>query len=70
MYSTTCANTHHGVTTFERNGMVQNVIYLKNGTWLFHEIKIKIKRTLNNDNYFKNYHFLVKVTFNYMWVGF
>ena len=63
MYSTTCANIHHGVTTFELDGMIQNAIYLKNGTWLFHEMK----RTLKKLTFSK---FLVNVTFNYLWFGF
>ena len=63
MYSTTCANIHHGVTTFELDGMIQNAIYLKNGTWLFCEMKRTLKKlTFSN--------FLVNVTCNYFWFGF
>ena len=41
MYCTSCAYTHHDVTTFEIDRMANiKIEHLKNGTRLFHEIKI------------------------------
>ena len=66
MFSTSCANAHHGVINFKADGMVQNandsISREKNMTLPFNEIILELGI---KDFIYRSYHFLVKVTFKH-----
>ena len=70
MFSTSFANTHHGVTTFEADGMVQNTNNSISREENITFILIKVILELGIKDYiFRSYHFLVEVTFKYASYG-
>ena len=69
MHSILCANTHDTVITFKVDRMVQNIKNVKNGTWLFPEIKKKY--SMKRETTFSEVIvFLKEVTFNIQWICF
>ena len=70
MFSTSCINAHHDVTTFEVGEIVSkiNTAYLKDGTWLFrffNEIKNSLKLYPKYYTFKSFFYFLTNVSLNY-----